>query len=70
MKRLDEYLDYEKLRIITIDDKEYIGRPISVDYADETESGEDEIDLENPSGVDYKFIGFRQSEIKDIEIVL
>ena len=69
MKKLDEYLDYDKVKIILNDDKEYIGRPISVDYADETESGEDEIDLENPTGCDNKYVGFAQSEIKNIEVI-
>lgn len=64
MKRLHEYLDCAKVRVTTKNGEEYIGMPIAVIYADESASGEDELDIENS-----KITGFVESEIGSIEIL-
>lgn len=64
MKRLHDYLDYAKVRVIAKNGEEYIGAPIAVVYADESASGEDELDIENS-----KIISFAESEIESIEIL-
>ena len=64
MKRLHDYLDYNKIKVITKDKEEYIGVPIVVNYADETVSGEEELTIEND-----KIMGFMESEIESIEIL-
>ena len=69
MRNLNTYLDCNKILIITKDNKRYEGRPIIVNYPDETESGEEEITIENTSWNPFSIIGFAQSEIKDIEVI-
>lgn len=65
MKRLHDYLDYEKIKIIKKGGTEFEGVPIVVNYSDETISGEDEITIENREGL----FGFIESEIESIEIL-
>ncbi len=64
VKRLHDYLDYAKVRVITKNGEECIGTPIAVIYADESGCGEDELDIENG-----KITGFVESEIESIEIL-
>ncbi len=64
MTKLHDYLDFDKIRIVTKDGMEQTGVPIVVNYADETASGEDEITIEND-----RLYGFRESEIKTVEIL-
>ena len=64
MKRLHDYLDFNKIRITTITGQKCTGVPLAVTYADESASGEDEIDIEND-----KIWGFKESEIESIEIL-
>ena len=66
MRRLHDYLDYYIIRAVCTDGTVFDGRPINVDYADENESGEDEIAIETDSGRIY---GLKESEIARIEIV-
>lgn len=54
------------IRIICSDGDVLEGWPIYVEYADESDSGEDELDLEIRPG---HIIGLRESEISHIEII-
>ncbi len=65
MNRLHDYLDYHLVKIILKNGEQHIGTPIVVDYADESNSGEDEIVIEN----EIHIIGFSESEIESIEIL-
>ncbi len=65
-KRLHDWLDYDRIKIVCINGKTFEGLPINVDYADESESGEDEICINTDDG---RFIGIRKSRIKQIDIV-
>lgn len=62
---LNEYLDYNLIKIKSKEPREFIGVPIVVNYADETESGENEIVVEN----DEEIREFRESIIMAIEIL-
>ena len=64
MRRLHDYLDFDKIKVITKEGKEFIGVPIVVNYADETASGEEELTIEGD-----KLYGFVESEIESIEIL-
>ena len=64
MKRLHDYLDSDKIKLITKEGMEFIGVPIVVNYADETASGEEELTIEGD-----KLYGFAESEIESIEIL-
>ena len=64
MKELYEYLDCDSIKVKTKDNNEYIGVPIVVNYADETESSENELTIEGD-----KIWGFVESEIESIEIL-
>ena len=66
MKRLHEYLDFYLICAICKDGSKIEGRPICMDYADYTESGENEIDIETQAG---QIIGLRESEIARIEVI-
>jgi len=66
MRKLHDYLDYYLIRAVCTDGVAFEGRPINVDYADENESGEDEIAIETESG---RIIGLRESEIAYIEVI-
>ena len=44
----------------------FTGSPISVEYSDESESGEDEINIETKSGC---IVGLKESEIAYIKIL-
>lgn len=66
MKRLYDYLNYYIIRVICTDGVAFESRPINVDYADENESGEDEIAIETRPGY---IVGLRESEISHIEVV-
>ena len=65
--KLYDYLDYHKVRVICTNGEELEGRPINIFYADENESGEDELAVE--TGNPHRFIGFRESEIARIEVL-
>ncbi len=57
--------DYEyedNVRIITNDNKEYIGAVINIEYADESENGENIVDIETDHGI----FGISESEISKI----
>lgn len=64
MKRLHDYLDCRSVKVILKNGDEYVGTPIAVIYADDSSSGEDELDIENG-----KIYGFAESEIESIEIL-
>ena len=66
MKRLHDYLDFHIIRAILKNGHTYTGRPIVVNYAEDNESGEDEIAIETRPG---RIVGLRESEIARIEIV-
>ncbi len=66
MRRLHDWLDYSSIRAVCIDGKVVEGCPIVVNYADENESGEDEIAIETASG---RIIGLKESEIARIEVI-
>ena len=65
MKRLHDFLDYKKIRIVTKDGRVEEGFTVNVDYAEDNLSGEDEITIENREGL----FGFIESEIESIEIL-
>ena len=65
-KRLHDWLDYNRIKITCTDGDIFEGLPINVDYADETESGEDEICIETDKN---NFVGIKESEIKQIDII-
>lgn len=65
MRRLHDYLDYDWVKVYARDGMCVEGRPISVIYADESPSGEDELDVENRDGI----TGFAESEIEHVEIL-
>ena len=65
MKRLHDFLDYKKIRIVTKDGRDEEGFTVNVDYAEDNLSGEDEITIENREGL----FGFIESEIESIEIL-
>lgn len=60
---INDILDYERVTITTINGEKFIGKPIAICYSDETESGENEIDIETEEGI----IGFLESNIKKAE---
>ena len=68
MKRLHDYLDESWIRVTCKNGHVYEGRPISVEYADETETGEEEITIENEK-MEWPIIGFALSEIASIEVI-
>ena len=47
MKRLCDYLDSDLVRIELKNGISYVGVPIDVTYADESENGEDQITIED-----------------------
>ena len=49
MKRLCDYLDSDLVRIELKNGISYLGVPIDVTYADESENGEDQITIEDPN---------------------
>jgi len=66
MIKLHDYLDYFLIRAVCTEGVTFEGRPINVDYADENESGEDEIANETlSSGI----VGLKESEIAQIEAI-
>lgn len=66
MKRLCDYLDSDLIRIKLKNGKSYRGVPIDVNYADESEDGEDHITIEEANG-QMKLHTFSKREIRDIE---
>ena len=69
MKKLHDYLDCKWIRITCTDSSEFEGFPVTVDYSDETESGEDEITLENRKWNGPQYLGIKESEIQKIEVI-
>ena len=61
LDEMNAILDYREALIVDIDGKEYIGKPISICYSDESSSGENELDIETDTGI----ICFLASEIKN-----
>ncbi|MST52557.1 hypothetical protein [Hornefia butyriciproducens] len=49
MKRLCDYLDSDLVKIELKNGISYLGVPIDVTYADESENGEDQITIEDPN---------------------
>ena len=66
MKRLHDYLEYDLINVITTDGNIFEGVPVDVNYADESESGEDEIIIFVEDGKGYCF---SQHEIKEISVM-
>lgn len=66
MKKLHDYLDYDSVIMILKNGETYRGCPIDVVYADESKSGEDEIDIKTVEGI---YIGAVESDIQSIEII-
>ena len=64
MKRLHDYLDCNRVNVVLKNGDEYVGEPIAVIYADESVSGEDELDIEND-----RIYGFVESKIDHIDIL-
>lgn len=60
-----DYANENRIKIITVDGKEYDGEIISIDDAEETEEKEDGITIYTG---EY-YMGFLQSEIKEIKII-
>ena len=67
--RLHDFLGCEWIRVNTLDGKAYEGFPVNVEYADESESGEDEITLESEEWDGPLFLGIQESDIESIEII-
>ena len=67
MNKLHDYLDFKQVRIICTNGEEFVGTPIVVNYADETESGEEELTIENGELYAPPFVGFPESKIQSIE---
>jgi antitoxin component of RelBE/YafQ-DinJ toxin-antitoxin module len=66
MKKLCDYLDSDLIQIFLNNESSYTGIPIDVNYADESENGEDQITIEDPD-ISMRFHTFSQNEIKDIK---
>lgn len=64
--RLHDYLDYDWIIMTSIDGEIYEGCPIDVDYADESGSGQDELDIRTEKGT---YIGLPEGKIRSIVIV-
>ena len=64
MMKLDEYLDYKKIKINLTTKESFEGFTVNVDYAEDNQSGEDEIVIQQGESL----IGFKESEIESIEI--
>lgn len=60
-----DYEYKENVKITTADDKVFVGTVINIVYADETEKGENMVDIETENGI----FGIWESEIKSIEKV-
>lgn len=59
--------DYEykdNVIIITDDDQKFVGTVINIEYADESESGENVVDIETDHGI----FGLLESEIVEMKI--
>ena len=65
MMKLDEYLDYKKIKINLTTKESFEGFTVNVDYAEDNQSGEDEIVIQQGESL----IGFKESEIESIEIL-
>jgi hypothetical protein len=66
MKKLCDYLDNDLIQVSLYNGSSYKGVPIDVNYADESENGEDQITIEEPDSK-TKLHTFTQSEIKNIK---
>ncbi len=61
-----DYADANKVKIIDINDKEYEGKVVCITDTEETyDDKEDSITIE----IKGEYIGFLQSEIKEIKII-
>ena len=67
--RLHDYLGCKWIRVNTVDGKSFEGYPVDVVYADESDSGEDEITLENREWNGPQFLGIEESDIDSIQIM-
>lgn len=63
---LEDYLDFNLIRVFCANGKEYEGWPIVVNDAEDNESGEDELAIETKPG---HIVGLRESEIARIDVV-
>ncbi len=57
-----DYEYEENVKITAVDDQVFIGTVINIEYADESESGENVVDIETDHGI----FGILESEIKEI----
>lgn len=64
MNKLHDYLDYDKIKVITNDGDSVYGKPICVNYSDDTGMAEDEIVIEND-----KIMSFFESDIQSIIVL-
>ena len=63
MSNIWDFVNAKKVKITDINDEEFIGDVVAIFEKDETYDEEDSIDI----SVNGEYIGFFQSEIKNIE---
>ena len=63
------YENIGEIRVTKTDGSAIVGYALSVNDSDETESGEVEINVENPDWPDGTIVGLRNSEIQSVEVL-
>ena len=66
---LDDYLQYDRIRIITNDGEKYEGTPVMVNCANKEQRVQNEILLDMVFEAQHKFVRIKQKDINSIEVL-